>query len=88
LPVTLTLRLGHAAALHYSFSAAESPSSRWRGPCRPRILGDEPSATHRVFVRNLVFYTGVPKVDLVQRGGVDAFLQSADQRVIVRDDRG
>jgi hypothetical protein len=43
--------------------------------------GHEPSATYRVFVRNLVFYTRVKQTDLVQPEQVVEFL-SKPRRVL------
>jgi hypothetical protein len=50
--------------------------------------GHEPSATYRVFVRNLVFYTGVKQTDLVQPHEVVEFLRQPQRVlcVITRDD--
>jgi hypothetical protein len=50
--------------------------------------GHEPSATYRVFVRNLVFYTGVKQTDLVEPQQVVEFLQQPQRvlTVITRDD--
>jgi 4-amino-4-deoxy-L-arabinose transferase-like glycosyltransferase len=49
----------------------------------PRPL---PYATHRVFVRNLVFYTGVPQVDLAEFEDVVAFLRRHDRALAVLRD--
>jgi hypothetical protein len=50
--------------------------------------GSEPSATYRVFVRNLVFYTGVKQTDLVQPEEVVQFLRQPQRVlcVITKDD--
>jgi 4-amino-4-deoxy-L-arabinose transferase-like glycosyltransferase len=47
-----------------------------------QLRRDEPSGTYRVFVRNLVFYTGVKQTDLVDEGQAIEFLRQP-QRVFV-----
>ncbi|WP_396625434.1 ArnT family glycosyltransferase [Luteitalea sp.] len=50
--------------------------------------GHEPSATYRVFVRNLVFYTTIKQTDLVQPDEVVEFLRRPERVlcVITKDD--
>jgi 4-amino-4-deoxy-L-arabinose transferase-like glycosyltransferase len=45
-------------------------------------IGQEPIGTHHVFVRNLVYYTGAPTVDLITDEQLAAFLRQ-DTRVLV-----
>jgi 4-amino-4-deoxy-L-arabinose transferase-like glycosyltransferase len=80
-PRALPWALGLASALtllglQYSvFSARGSePVQRMAAAFLVSRTGDEPSATHRAFVRNLVFYTGVPQTDLPQLEDVVEFL--------------
>jgi hypothetical protein len=47
-----------------------------------QLRRDEPSGTYRVFVRNLVFYTGVKQNDLVDEAEAVEFLRQP-QRVFV-----
>jgi hypothetical protein len=47
-----------------------------------QLRRDEPSGTYRVFVRNLVFYTGVKQTDLVDEAEALEFLRQP-QRVFV-----
>jgi hypothetical protein len=44
---------------------------------------DEPVGTHQVFVRNLVFYTGVPTVDLIGDDQLRAFLAQPSRALVV-----
>jgi 4-amino-4-deoxy-L-arabinose transferase-like glycosyltransferase len=91
LPVTLTCAATSTLlALHYSVvSAADlEPVQQMARIYSSAHKGDEPSATYRVFVRNLVFYTGVPQVDLTEPEAVVQFLEQP-QRVLcvmTRDD--
>ena len=50
---------------------------------RASRASSEPIGTYRVFVRNLVFYTGVKQVDLFGEGRVLDFLQSSDRVLLV-----
>jgi 4-amino-4-deoxy-L-arabinose transferase-like glycosyltransferase len=45
--------------------------------------GDQPIATYRVFVRNLVFYTGVKQDDLSSPEAVRAYLRAAQPVLVV-----
>jgi 4-amino-4-deoxy-L-arabinose transferase-like glycosyltransferase len=44
---------------------------------------EEPIGVSGVFVRNLVFYTGVRQVDLIDEAQLDAFLRQADRALAV-----
>ena len=77
----LSLVLGLAAvatflALHYSVFSARGfePVQRMAVPSAGRKAADEPSGTHRVFVRNLIFYTGVRQTDLPRFDDLAGFL--------------
>jgi 4-amino-4-deoxy-L-arabinose transferase-like glycosyltransferase len=91
LPVTLTCAsVATLLSLHYSVvSAADlEPVQRMARIYTTVHQGDEPSATYRVFVRNLIFYTGVQQVDLVEPEAVVAFMRQPERVlcVITRDD--
>lgn len=78
LPLTLSAAsIATLLALHYSVvSAADlEPVQRMARLYGTVHEGPEQSATYRVFVRNLVFYTGVKQVDLTEPEAVVAFLQ-------------
>lgn len=91
LPVTLACAaISTLLALHYSVvSAADlEPVQQMARIYSNAHKGDEPSATYRVFVRNLVFYTGVPQVDLTEPEAVVQFLEQPRRVlcVMTRDD--
>jgi 4-amino-4-deoxy-L-arabinose transferase-like glycosyltransferase len=91
LPVTLACAsVATLLSLHYSVvSAADlEPVQRMARLFSAAHQGDEPSATYRVFVRNLVFYTGVAQVDLVEPEAVVAFMNQPQRVlcVITQDD--
>lgn len=91
LPVTLaSAAISTLLALHYSVvSAADlEPVQQMARIYSSAHKGDEPSATYRVFVRNLVFYTGVQQVDLTEPEAVVEFLQQPRRVlcVMTRDD--
>ena len=77
-------------SLHYSVvSAADlEPVQRMARLHAAAYQGTEPSATYRVFVRNLVFYTRVHQVDLVEPESVVEFMRQPERVlcVITRDD--
>ena len=84
LPVTMTAAsIATLLSLHYSVvSAADlEPVQVMARRYAAVYQGHEPSATYRVFVRNLVFYTRVKQTDLVQPEEVVAFL-SQPRRVL------
>lgn len=77
------LPLGIAAAsvatlvsLHYSIYSAEGmePVQRMAAVFRTHLPGTEASGTYRVFVRNLVFYTGTKQTDLTTLEDLRDFL--------------
>lgn len=91
LPVTLTAAsIATLLSLHYSVASAADlePVQRMARAFAAVYQGHEPSATHRVFVRNLVFYTGVKQTDLVEPAEVVEFLQQPMRVlcIITRDD--
>jgi hypothetical protein len=65
-------------ALQYSVLAPQRPEpvERMAAMVLDARQSDEPYGRYRVFTRNLVFYTGVPHVDLVADEQVVAFLRS------------
>ncbi len=71
--------------LHYSVfsSRGMEPVQRLAAAHSTVRLGNEPSATHRVFVRNLVFYTGVRQTDLVRFEDLVEFLSRPERVVCV-----
>ncbi len=84
LPVTLTCAsVATLLALHYSVvSAADlEPVQRMARIYSAAHADGQPSATYRVFVRNLIFYTRVPQVDLTEPEAVVEFLRQP-QRVL------
>lgn len=86
LPFTLTCAsVSTLLALHYSVvSAADlEPVQRMARIYSTVHQPGQPSATYRVFVRNLVFYTRVPQVDLTVPEAVVAFLQQPEPVVCV-----
>jgi 4-amino-4-deoxy-L-arabinose transferase-like glycosyltransferase len=70
------------ACLQYSIfsTAGPEPVQRVAALLRQHHRGGEPSGTFRVFVRNLIFYTGVAQRDLLSREQLIDFLH-APQRV-------
>jgi len=63
-------------ALHYSvYSAAGDEPVQQMARHLTAIRRDEPSGTYHVFVRNLVFYTGVKQNDLVDEEEAVEFLR-------------
>jgi 4-amino-4-deoxy-L-arabinose transferase-like glycosyltransferase len=63
-------------SLHYSvYSAAGDEPVQQMARHLTAIRHDEPSGTYHVFVRNLVFYTGVKQNDLVDEEEAVAFLR-------------
>lgn len=91
LPVTMTVAsIATLLSLHYSVASAADlePVQVMARKYAAAYQGHEPSATYRVFVRNLVFYTGVKQTDLVQPEQVVEFLRQPRRVlcVITRDD--
>lgn len=91
LPVTMTMAsIATLLSLQYSVASAADlePVQVMARKYAASYQGHEPSATYRVFVRNLVFYTGVKQTDLVQPEEVVAFLRQPRRVlcVITRDD--
>ncbi|MGI8671238.1 MAG: ArnT family glycosyltransferase [Luteitalea sp.] len=90
LPVTLAAAsIATLLSLQYSVAtAADLEPVQVMARTYTAVYHGEPSATHRVFVRNLVFYTGVKQTDLVEPAAVVAFLQQSTRVlcVITRDD--
>jgi 4-amino-4-deoxy-L-arabinose transferase-like glycosyltransferase len=83
LAVTLAAAVTFTALQYGTFSGTgESTVEQVARAVQAARLGDEPIGTHQVFVRNLVYYSGLKTVDLVNEEALDAFLQQ-DQRVIV-----
>jgi 4-amino-4-deoxy-L-arabinose transferase-like glycosyltransferase len=71
------------AGLQYGLSpAGRDPVQVMAGIVEQHRHADEPVATYRVFVRNLVFYTGIRQDDLTARDEVRAYLRSP-RRVLV-----
>ncbi|MBI4476665.1 MAG: hypothetical protein HY654_05795, partial [Acidobacteria bacterium] len=72
-------------ALHYSVlsSAGPEPVERVADLVRSQRTGSEPTATHHLLVRNLVFYTRFPSVDLVDPARLAVFLESSDRVLCV-----
>jgi 4-amino-4-deoxy-L-arabinose transferase-like glycosyltransferase len=83
LPVAVTVAAtATLVSLHYSvYSAAGDEPVQQMARHLKAIRHDEPSGTYRVFVRNLVFYTGVKQNDLVDEEEAVAFLRQP-QRVL------
>ena len=91
LPVAMAVAsIATLLSLHYSVvSAADlEPVQVMARKYAGVYQGSEPSATYRVFVRNLVFYTGVKQTDLVQPEEVVQFLRQPQRVlcVITKDD--
>jgi 4-amino-4-deoxy-L-arabinose transferase-like glycosyltransferase len=91
LPVAMAVAsIATLLSLHYSVvSAADlEPVQVMARRYAAVYQGHEPSATYRVFVRNLVFYTGVKQTDLVQPEQVVEFLRQPQRVlcVITKDD--
>jgi 4-amino-4-deoxy-L-arabinose transferase-like glycosyltransferase len=91
LPVTMAVAsIATLLSLQYSVASAADlePVQVMARKYANVYQGHEPSATYRVFVRNLVFYTGVKQTDLVQPQEVVAFLQQPTRVlcVITKDD--
>ncbi len=80
-----TAAVGVLLALHYSvYSAAGlEPVQRIATLHAAHVEQVERSGTYRVFVRNLVFYTGMPQVDLTAPADLAAFLASPDPVLVV-----
>jgi 4-amino-4-deoxy-L-arabinose transferase-like glycosyltransferase len=72
-------------ALHYSvYSAAGlEPVQRVAALHATHAGGVAQSGTYRVFVRNLVFYTGLKQTDLTEPADLAAFLASPDPVLVV-----
>lgn len=90
LPVTLAAAsVATLLSLQYSVaSAADLEPVQRMARAYTAVYRGEPSATHRVFVRNLVFYTRVKQTDLVEPAAVVRFLRQPARVlcVITRDD--
>lgn len=91
LPVTMAVAsIATLLSLHYSVASAADlePVQVMARKHAAAYQGHEPSATYRVFVRNLVFYTGVKQTDLVQPHEVVEFLRQPQRVlcVITKDD--
>lgn len=91
LPVTMTAAsIATLLSLHYSVASAADlePVQVMARKYAAVYQGHEPSATYRVFVRNLVFYTTVKQTDLVQPEEVVDFLAQPRRVlcVITQDD--
>ena len=91
LPVTMAMAsIATLLSLHYSVASAADLEPVQGMPRKYNVVyqGHEPSATYRVFVRNLIFYTGVKQTDLVQPEQVVEFLRQPQRVlcVITRDD--
>lgn len=91
LPVTLTsAAVATLLALHYSVvSAADlEPVQRMARLYTAAHAPGMESATYRVFVRNLIFYTGVKQIDLTEPEAAVAFLRQPQPVlcVMTRDD--
>ena len=70
-------------SLHYSvYSASGDEPVQQMARHLKAVRTTEPSGTYRVFVRNLVFYTGVKQTDLVDEAEAVEFLRQP-QRVLV-----
>ena len=85
LPVTMAMAsIATLLSFHYSVASAADlePVQVMARRYAAVYQGHEPSATYRVFVRNLVFYTGVKQTDLVQPHEVVEFL-GQPRRVLV-----
>lgn len=84
LPVTMTVAsIATLLSLQYSVASAADlePVQIMARRYAAVYQGHEPSATYRVFVRNLVFYTGVKQTDLAHPEQVVDFL-SQPRRVL------
>lgn len=93
LPVTMAVAsIATLLSLQYSVASAADlePVQVMARKYAAVYQGDEPSATYRVFVRNLIFYTGVKQTDLGQPEEVVEFLQQPRRVlcVITQDDLG
>ena len=91
LPVTMAVAsIATLLSLQYSVASAADlePVQVMARKFAAAYQGHEPSATYRVFVRNLVFYTGVKQTDLVQPHEVVEFLRQPQRVlcVITKDD--
>ncbi len=91
LPVTMAMAsIATLLSLQYSVASAADlePVQVMARKYAAAYQGHELSATYRVFVRNLVFYTGVKQTDLVEPQEVVDFLQQPQRvlTVITRDD--
>lgn len=73
----LALQFGAFAA------AAEDPVQRMAQGVRMNRLAQEPVGAYRVFVRNLVFYTGIPQVDLFNETRLADFVRSPERVLLV-----
>lgn len=64
-------------SLQYSVFSARGaePVQRMAAAYNAARTGHEPSGTHRAFVRNLVFYTGVPQSNIVEIADLVTFLE-------------
>ena len=72
-------------ALHYSVFSARGfePVQRMAVPLLAARQGDQLSGTHRVFVRNLIFYTGVRQTDFHDSIDLATFLGQPDRVLCV-----
>ena len=91
LPVTMAIAsIATLLSLQYSVASAADlePVQVMARKYASVYQGHEPSATYRVFVRNLVFYTGVKQTDLGQPHEVIEFLRRPQRVlcVITKDD--
>ena len=63
------------------------PVEQMAAAYRSQRTGHEPSATHRVLVRNFVFYTGVRQQDLTRWPDLLAFLDRPERVLVVLRER-
>ena len=63
--------------------AGRDGAARWRARSRRRGGPASRSACRGVFVRNLVFYTGVRQIDLIDDAQLDAFLRQDGRALVV-----
>ena len=72
-------------ALHYAIlgPARPAPVEQMSAMLLDHRHADERSGTHQAFVRNLVFYSGLPQHDLITEDQTVAFLESPDRVLCV-----
>jgi 4-amino-4-deoxy-L-arabinose transferase-like glycosyltransferase len=69
------------------FAAGAEPVQRMARLVAAARTAGEPIGTHRVFVRNLIFYTGARQTDLVTLGEVADFLRRPERVLVVLRER-